>query len=75
MYLSTIADHVQRFTETVLPDGCGLFWQDNWACQKATMVQEWFEVHKNKFEVWTWLSNSPDPTPIKHLWNAMDKQV
>uniref|UniRef100_A0A669CEA5 Voltage-dependent T-type calcium channel subunit alpha n=1 Tax=Oreochromis niloticus TaxID=8128 RepID=A0A669CEA5_ORENI len=75
MYLSTIADHVQCFIETLLPDGCGLLWQDNWACQKAPMVQEWFDEHKNKFEVWTCPSNSPDPTPIEHLWDVMEKQV
>ena len=50
-YLSIVADHVHPFMETVFPDGCGLFQQDNKPCHKAKMVQEWFEEHSNKFEV------------------------
>ncbi|KAK3531484.1 hypothetical protein QTP70_023275, partial [Hemibagrus guttatus] len=50
-YLSTVADHVHPFMETVFPDACGLFQQDNAPCHKAKMVQEWFDEHNNKFEV------------------------
>ncbi|KAK3523760.1 hypothetical protein QTP70_009232 [Hemibagrus guttatus] len=67
-YLSIAADHAHSFMETLFPDGCGLFQQDNAPCHKAKMGQEWFEVL-------TWPPNSPDLNPIHHLWDALDKQV
>ncbi|KAK3566489.1 hypothetical protein QTP86_034054 [Hemibagrus guttatus] len=57
--LSIVADHVHPSMETVFPDGCGLFQQDNAPCHKAKMVQEWFDEH-NKFKVLTWPPNSPE---------------
>ena len=59
-YLSNVADNVHSFM-----DGCGLFQQDNALCQKAKMVQEWFEEHNNNFEVLNWLPNPPDLNPIE----------
>ncbi|KAK3549732.1 hypothetical protein QTP86_007743 [Hemibagrus guttatus] len=74
-YLSIAADHVHPFMETLFPDGCGLFQQDNAPCHKANMVQEWFDEHNNEFEVLTWPPNSPDLNPIQHLWDVLNKQV
>ncbi|KAK3519768.1 hypothetical protein QTP70_003892 [Hemibagrus guttatus] len=74
-YLSIVADHVHPFMETLFPDGCGLFQQDNALCHKAEMVQEWFDDHNNQFEVLTPPPNSPDLNPIQHLWDVLDKQV
>ncbi|KAK3535325.1 hypothetical protein QTP70_007940 [Hemibagrus guttatus] len=73
-YLSIAADHVHPFMETLFPDGCGLFQQDNAPCHKAEMVQEWFDDHNNQFEVLT-PPNSPDLNPIQNLWDVLDKQV
>ncbi|KAK3519048.1 hypothetical protein QTP70_016372 [Hemibagrus guttatus] len=50
-YLSIVADHVHSFMETLFPDGCVLYQQDNAPCHKAEMVQEWFDDHNNQFEV------------------------
>ncbi|KAK3541088.1 hypothetical protein QTP86_012747 [Hemibagrus guttatus] len=61
--------------ETLFPDGCGLFQQDNAPCHKAEMVQEWFDDHNNQFEELTPPPNSPDLNPIQHLWDVLDKQV
>lgn len=36
-YLNIAADHVHPFIETVMPDGCGLFQQDNAPCHRANM--------------------------------------
>ncbi|KAK3525669.1 hypothetical protein QTP70_004315 [Hemibagrus guttatus] len=74
-YLSIVAVHVHTLMETVFPDGCGLFQQDNAQCHKAKMVQEWFDKQNNQFEVLTWPPNSPDLNPIQHLWDVLDKQV
>ncbi|KAK3568332.1 hypothetical protein QTP86_004231 [Hemibagrus guttatus] len=74
-YLSIVADHVHPFMETLFPDGCVLFQQDNAPCHKAEMVQEWFDEHNNQFEVLTLPPNSPDLNPIQHLWDVLDKQV
>lgn len=41
-YLSVAADHVHPFIETVLPDGCGLFRQDDVPDHKTEMVRESF---------------------------------
>lgn len=64
-YLSIVTDHTHPIMETVLPDGCCHFQQDN-AQNKE---------HNNKFEVLTRPPNSPDLYPIEHLWDALDKQV
>ncbi|KAK3538082.1 hypothetical protein QTP70_028642 [Hemibagrus guttatus] len=74
-YLSIAADHVHPFMETLFPDGCGLFQQDNALCHKAEMVQEWFDDHNNQFEVLTPPPNSPDLNSIQLLWDVLDKQV
>ena len=47
-YLSIIAHHVHPFMDSVFPDGCGLFQQDNVPCHKAKIAQDWFEEHKNE---------------------------
>ncbi|KAK3525097.1 hypothetical protein QTP86_015271 [Hemibagrus guttatus] len=67
--------HVHPFMETLFPDGCGLFQQDNAPCYKAKMAQEWFDEHNSQFEVLNWPPNSPDLNPIQHLWDVLDKQV
>ncbi|KAK3505544.1 hypothetical protein QTP70_020619, partial [Hemibagrus guttatus] len=59
--------------ETLFPDGCGLFQQDNAPCHKAEMVQEWFDDHNNQFEELTPPPNSPDLNPIQHLWDVLEK--
>ena len=40
-YLSIVADHAHPFMETIFPDGCGHFKQDNVPCHKAKRDQEW----------------------------------
>ncbi|KAK3534421.1 hypothetical protein QTP86_015225, partial [Hemibagrus guttatus] len=73
-YLNIVTDHVHPFMETLFPDGCGLFQQDNAPCHKAEMVQEWFDDHNNQFEVLTPPPNSPDLNPIQHLWDVLENK-
>lgn len=43
-HLTIVAEHVHPFIETVFTDGRVLFQQDNIPCQRASTVQERFEV-------------------------------
>ncbi|KAK3531527.1 hypothetical protein QTP70_024910, partial [Hemibagrus guttatus] len=53
---------------------CGLIQQHNAPSNIAEIVQKCFEEHEKEFKVLTWPLNSPNPNPIKHLWNVLDKQ-
>lgn len=52
----------------------GLFQQDNAPCHKAKVVQEQFEEHSNKFEVFTLPPKPPDINPSEHLQDMPDTQ-
>ena len=73
--MACYSNHVHPFMETVFPNSCGLFQQDNVACHKAKLVLEWFEEHNNEFGVLNWPPNTPDVNPAEHLWDVLDKQV
>ncbi len=66
---------VHPFMATVIPDGSGLFQQDNVPCHTAKIVQEWFEEHYKELKVLTWPPNSPELNLIEHLWDVLEKQV
>lgn len=69
-YPNIVADQVQM--DTFFPHDSGLVQQDDRTCHTANMLQE----HDNELKVLTWLSpDSPDLTPIHHLWDELDKQV
>lgn len=44
-------------------------------CCTAKTVQEWFEECNNQFKVLTWSPNSPDLSPVQHLWDVLAKKV
>ena len=70
--LSIVADQVHPFMAMVIPDGRGLFQQDNAPCHTALIVREWFEEHDEVSTVLPWHPNSPDLNPIEHLCDVLD---
>lgn len=75
LYLNTIADQLHRFWATVCPGCSGHFQQDILLCHTAKTAQEWCERHDDIFKVLSWLENSPDVSPKKHLQDGLEKQV
>lgn len=59
--------YLNQTTWTLSWNGCDLFQQDNVPCHKAKVIQEWFEVHNNTFEVLTCPPNFQDLSLIEHL--------
>lgn len=40
---------------------------------KAQSISNWFLDHDNEFTVLKWLPQSPDPNPIEHLCNVVER--
>ena len=60
---------------TGIPNGNGLFQQDNVSCHSAHTVGEWFEEHDEELKVLAWPANSPDLNPIGRLCDVLEQQV
>lgn len=68
-YLNIEADQVHPFVEMVFLDVSGPFQQNNAPCKNGSRMvwgTQW---------LFTWPPHSTDPKPIKHLWDALEKQV
>ena len=74
-YLSIVADRVHPFMTTVYPSSGGYFQQDNAPCQKAHIISIWFLEHDNDFTVLQWPPQSPDLSPIEHLWDVVEQEI
>ncbi len=60
---------------TVYPSSDGYFQQDNAPCHKAQIISDWFLEHDNEFTLLKWPPQSPDPNPIEHLWDAVEREI
>ncbi len=74
-YLSIVADHVHPFMTTVYTSSDGYFQQDNAPCHKAQILSDWFLEHDNEFTLLKWPPQSPDLSPIEHLWDVVEREI
>ncbi|MDF4304838.1 transposase [Vibrio parahaemolyticus] len=74
-YLSIVAERVHPFMTTVYPSSDGYFQQDNAPCHKAQIISNWFLEHDNEFTVLQWPPQSPDLSPIEHLWDVVEREI
>ena len=50
-----------------------LFQQDNAPCHASTMTRNWFTQKKIKLLIWP--AQSPDLSPIEHIWDVIQRQI
>ena len=50
-YLNIIADDLHPYMAPVFLNGNGIFQQDSTPCHKTRIVLEWFEEHKDEFQL------------------------
>ncbi len=74
-YLSIVADHVHPFMTTVYTSSDGYFQQNNAPCHKAQIISDWFLEHDNEFTLLKWPPQSPDLSPIEHLWDVVEREI
>ncbi len=51
------------------------FQQDNASCHKAQIISDWFLEHDNEFTLLEWPPQSPDLSPIEHLWDVVEREI
>ncbi len=51
------------------------FQQDNAPCHKAQIISDWFLKHDNEFTLLKWPPQSPDLSPIEHLWDVVEREI
>jgi hypothetical protein len=64
---------VQSTVEDQLGDDSCLYQHDNGPCHKARTVREWFV--DNKVPEMDCPAQSPDPNPIVHLWDELERRL
>uniref|UniRef100_A0AAY5F1C5 Transposase Tc1-like domain-containing protein n=1 Tax=Electrophorus electricus TaxID=8005 RepID=A0AAY5F1C5_ELEEL len=74
-YLNILGDQVHPFMTIMYPKGDGYFQQDNTSCHGATSVCEWFEEHSSEMSIMTWPPQSPDISPVEHLWDELEHSM
>lgn len=70
-YISTVADHVCSFMETLIPCGCGLFAQDNTLCHRVKLVRNGLRSTTMSLRP----PNSPDLNSIQHLLGGQGSPI
>ncbi|GFV27103.1 DDE_3 domain-containing protein [Trichonephila clavipes] len=76
-----LSDHncgqLHPYTAPVFPIGNGIFQQDSVRCQKARILLEEFEEHKDEFKLISYSLNQRTLllTLIGHIWILIEKQL
>ncbi|MDG2595057.1 transposase, partial [Vibrio parahaemolyticus] len=70
-----VAERVHPFMTTLYPSSDGYFQQDNAPCHKAQIISSCFLEHDNEFTVLQWPPQSPDLSPIEHLWDVVERKI
>ncbi|KAL7373162.1 hypothetical protein ABVT39_000286 [Epinephelus coioides] len=67
--------HLCAPAQTVYPSSDGYFQQDNAPPHNGHIISDWILEHDSKFTVLQWPPQSPDLSPIEHLWDVMQWEI